>query len=242
MAKVSAYWRPAAIGEALDLLERPHSVVIGGGTKVIATPAIEPLEVVDLQALHLKSIECLEGDMLLVGATSTLQELAENRHVPAAIREAARRELPSTLRSQATVGGCVMSRDRDSELLAALLVHDAVVKVMGKDGPAEIGLASLLADPSRLGRRIITGLMIDTSGSTAAARTGRTAADRPIVAAVARRTKLGEHRLALTGMAATPVLCGALEDLDPPSDFRGSKEYRRALARTLARRALEAVS
>jgi CO/xanthine dehydrogenase FAD-binding subunit len=77
------------------------------------------------------------------------------------------------------------------------------------------------------------------------ARTARTRADRPIVAAVARRTPDGQRRLALTGVAAVPVLVAptpdAADGLEPPGDFRGSTEYRRALAGVLARRALEGV-
>ena len=34
----------------------------------------------------------------------------------------------------------------------------------------------------------------------------------------------------------------AANDLDPPGDFRGSAEYRRALAAVLAKRALEEIS
>jgi CO/xanthine dehydrogenase FAD-binding subunit len=52
---------------------------------------------------------------------------------------------------------------------------------------------------------------------------------------------VGTTRLALTGVARRPVLVDpdALDELEPLGDFRGSPEYRRALAQTLAARALE---
>jgi len=95
-------------------------------------------------------------------------------------------------------------------------------------------------------------------------RVGRTPRDRPIVAAAAVVIWEGDVAarigLAMSGIAETPVrlddiekvlegqalvddvLDAALADLgerfDPPDDFRGSAEYRRAMAPILARRAL----
>ena len=56
-----------------------------------------------------------------------------------------------------------------------------------------------------------------------------------------------EHgrRPGFAGVAAAPVLVpglAAIARLDPPGDFRGSGEYRRAVAAVLAARALEAIS
>jgi CO/xanthine dehydrogenase FAD-binding subunit len=163
--------------------------------------------------------------------------------VPAVVREAARRERPSTLRAQATLGGCVAAREADSELLAALLAHDAVLSIAG--APGRLALARFLAGRPPSGAGIIVGMTIETSGTASAARVGRTPADRPIVAAVARAGEDGQRRLALAGVAAAPVLVpglAAITGLDPPGDFRGSGGYRRAVAAVLAARALEAIS
>ena len=232
--------------DALALLQRSGTVAIGGGTKVNAAPGGGPVEIVDLQALGLGRIERLSGG-LDIGAGATLQCIATNAAVPAVVREAARREEPSTLRAVATLGGCVAAGRWDSELLAALLAYAATVTLAGPDGDQLVGLDALLADRSQLAGRIITSVAVATGGAAQAARTGRTEADRPIVAAVARQA--GGTWLALAGVAATPVLtraagadlAGWLDRLDPPADFRGSAEYRRALAATLARRVLEAV-
>jgi len=247
MARVSEYRRPATLAEALACIALPGAVMVGGGTKVNAEMSAEPITVVDLQALGIDGIE-RHIDGLLIGATATLQRLADADDVPAAIRDAARREEPSTLRSMATVGGCIAAADPASELLASFLVHDAQVRLVGPDGPHELEMAALLADRRKLAGRIIVAVRIETDGVTSVARTGRTRADRPIVAAVARRTADGGRRLALTGVALTPVLMAMAgdaaddaylpDDLDPPDDFLGSSEYRRALAAVLARRAL----
>jgi CO/xanthine dehydrogenase FAD-binding subunit len=68
------------------------------------------------------------------------------------------------------------------------------------------------------------------------ARVARTPSDRPIVAALAVRTASGE-RVALCGVAARPILLGA--PLDPPDDFKGSAQYRRALVEVVVQRARE---
>jgi CO/xanthine dehydrogenase FAD-binding subunit len=246
MGNAVAYWRPATLEGALALLRRPGAVLIGGGTKVNAAPAFGPVEIVDLQALGLDRIEPLPG-AVSAGACATLQQILENAAVPPVVREAARREEPSTLRHAATIGGCVAAGHWESELLAALLACDAVVTLAGPEGEQIQSLAALLSDGGKLPGRIITRISMVTGGVARSARTGRTTADRPIVAAGARRAPEGV-RLALSGVAARPVLRGPetdmsswLDSLDPPGDFRGSAEYRRALAVTLARRVLEAI-
>ena len=241
MATVSAYWRPTEIEEALKLLSRPHAVALGGGTRINAAATARPVEVVDLQALGLGGIERIDGRRLRIGGTTTLEQVAAATEVPASVRDAARRELPSTLRAQSTVAGTVLARDRDSELLAALLAHEATVEIRRAEGVAHVALPDLLGDPTQPRGGIVVAITIHTGGTASSARTGRTRADRPIVAAVARRDADGSTHLAVTGVASTPVLVTAVEDVDPPADFRGSKAYRRALAVTLSRRVLEAL-
>ena len=235
MVSVTGYVRPSTIEEALTCLRRPGAVALGGGTRLNATPGAGPAVLVDLQALGLDRVERHGGDRLVVGAGVTLQALVDDPAVPPVLRDAARRELPSTLRAAATVGGCVATADWESELFATLLVHDALVHTAA-------GSVVPLGGPLALAGDFVTAIELDTGGACASARTGRTRADRPIVAAVARRPPGGPCRLALSGIASRPQLVDDVDELDPPSDFRGSSGYRRALAATLAQRALEEVT
>jgi probable selenate reductase FAD-binding subunit len=240
----TAYWRPSTIAHALELLERPGAVVLAGGTELNAGPAPDSpraVEVVDLQGLDLDHVETGSGDSLRIGAMTTLQRLVDTDDAPEVVREAARRELPSTLRAQATVGGSIATGHPESELLGALLVHDAVVHLDAKDGTEAVPLEELLAALPIGAGRVVTAVTIRTGGVSATAHTARTPADRAIVAAFARATDSG-RRIALTGVAPTPILVQSGDDLDPIGDFRGSGEYRRALAAVLLSRVLEAIA
>jgi probable selenate reductase FAD-binding subunit len=233
-----------SIAEAFELLDLPGAVVLAGGTQLNGHPADEPVAAVDLQALDLDRITPEAGDSMRIGAMTTLQRLVEHNEVPEVVREAARREQPSTIRAQATIGGCIATGQPESELLGALLVHEAVVHVGTRGATESIHLDELLAGLPLGAGRVVTSVTIRTSGNAAAARTARTPADRAIVAAFARTTE-GGRRVALTGVARTPVLVEPDgergDELQPIGDFRGSSEYRRVLADVLLARVMEGI-
>ena len=240
MQAISQYHRPSTLDEAVGLLGRGdvNTLVIGGGTVVTASSLMVPTEVVDLQAAVSGIIERV-GDRFVMGGMARLQDVIEHPAAPALIAEVAKREGPNTFRNAATIGGAVAVADFESELVAGLLVHEAVVSTSGPGGKVDQPIAALLSDRSLLDGVIITSVSVAMEGAGASARTGRTPADTSIVAAVARRGPSG-LLLALTGVAATPVLVDPddLSSLDPPPDFRGSAAYRRRLAEILTSRVL----
>lgn len=239
MSRTLAYHRPTTLEEALSLLgdrgpDDVPRVVLAGGTDVNAEPAAR--EVVDLQALGLDRIAD-EGDAVRLGAMVRLQDLVEHEAAPALLRDLARAEQPSALRTLATVGGTVAARSNESVLLAALLALDAEVTVVDASGASAVPIAELLAAPPDR-PHLVTDVTVATNGVGAVATTGRTPADVPIVAAVGCACD-GAVRVALTGVASVPVLVDPADPvagLDPPGDFRGSPDYRRELARTLTGR------
>ena len=238
MPLIAAYHRPDTIDEALSLLDNSARIPLAGGTIINADREPSDLEVVDLQALGLDAIEPV-GDRLRIGATATLAAVTDSEHVPDTLRDLARRDQPASIRSLGTVGGTIASADPDSTFVAALLVHDAQVELAGSN---DTSLAALL-DSGIPDGAIITAVLIDPSGVTAAMATGRTPADTPIVSAVARMAG-GTATLALTGVANTAVIVAPDDPtggLNPPGDFRGSSAYRLRLASILSARALEAV-
>ncbi len=237
MPSVLAYHRPTNLDEAAELLSDPNRTALAGGTIVVPQARkINPdgVEVVDLQALGLDTTEA-DGSRVRIGAMVRLGDMSTDDRLSQTIREAAKRELPSALRNQATIGGTVAEADPDSLLVAALLVHDANIAL--HRGTAEVSLGDYLAGDRR---GLIVSVSINPSGQGSIAATGRTPADVPIVAAVACATDSGT-RLALTGVAATPIEVDAASppNLDPPGDFRGSSSYRAHLAEVLSTRAIQ---
>jgi probable selenate reductase FAD-binding subunit len=239
---ITQYRRPSTLDDALALLARPDAVVLAGGTSINAASDRTPRTGVDLQALDLAGIE-LDGDTVRVGATSTLQDLADSALIPSVLRDLARREAPNTIRNMATVGGTIGASDAESELLAGLLAFGARVTIARSGSSTGHALEDVLADWSLLNGAVITAVAIPITGVAASDRVGRTPMDRPIVAAVAYRDGAG-IRLAMTGVAAGPTVVDPhnVADLDPPPDFRGTSEYRRNLAEVLATRVVTAVT
>jgi CO/xanthine dehydrogenase FAD-binding subunit len=238
MNTISSYHRPATLAEAIALLARTDvtTTVLAGGTAVNSGGLPANTEVVDLQAAVADGVS-RTGDRVDYSAMTRLQDLIDHDDTPPLLAELAKREGPNTLRNVSTIGGTVAEGDAESELLAGLLVHEATVTVVGSTGSRDLALEDLLADFSVLDRAVITTVSVTIGGATAADRTGRTPADTSIVAAAGRIVPSG-LRIALTGVAATPVLVSvdAISSLNPPADFRGTSEYRRRLAEVLAKR------
>jgi len=240
---ITQYHRPLTLDEAIALTARPDAVVIAGGTSVNAEPGRKPTTAVDLQALDLTGIET-DGESIRIGSTTRLQDLVDSPLVPPVLRDLARREAPNTIRNAATVGGTIGAADPESELLAGLLAFEATVTLARAGSVTEQTLSEILEEPALLNGAIMTSVSLPSNGTAAADRTGRTPMDRPIVMAVAHRGKDGSVRLAMSGVAAHPVVVdpSQIAALDPPSDFRGSPGYRRNLAEVLAGRVLSTVS
>ncbi len=247
MSQLKAYHRPKSVSEALRLLARPgvNTAVVAGGVHIVAHMSEMVDEVVDLQAVGLTEVN-YTGKGLTLGAMVRLQTVVDDSRTPPLLREAARREGPNTSRNASTFGGVVVGAHKDSELLAALIVFEAEVRVETIGGTKNIPLTDFLLDvPAALSGGLVTSVSLATMGKTASARVGRTPADTPIVAAAARLTDNGQVRLALCGVANTPVLVdpdNVKAAVNPTGDFRGSPEYRRQMAATLAKRVISDVT
>lgn len=253
----SQYVRPRSLDEAQERLAEPTSQPLAGGTHLLTqtTPPTEPTTLVDLQALPFNEIETDQG-LLTIGAMVTLQALVEK--ASGLLAEAARREAPRQVRQMATIGGTIAAAQPESELVTALLVLEARLRLAGG---GELSLAEWTPEEQRL----ITHVLVpEATSGTGSARVARTPADRPIVLVWALVERMGDGvstlRLAASGVGDRPVrlfeveetLSGKTADevleqvasvvewsIEPRSDFRGSAEYRRSMTALLARRALE---
>jgi len=186
------------------------------------------------------------------------------------IREVVPLVASRNLREQATVGGMLACGEADHPLLVLLLALDASLTLWAPERRTVGLESFLAYRRRLLtGGGLITELEIPRPVGTVGlgfAHVGRTPKDRPIVCAASfLRLEDGicqEVRLALGGVGNRPLRASRAEQhlkgkepsveqveeaaalaakpLDPPGDFRGSSEYRRAMAEVLARRALMA--
>jgi len=232
---LAGYHRPETLDEAVALLSQPQHIPLAGGTVINADRHRSGYVGVDLQSLGLNNIQ-FEGSSASVGAMVRVADI-EHTFPHDLLGVAARRELPSTLRTLGTIGGAVAAAGQESLLLAALLASSATVTTAdGKSTP----LDEFLRSPNGL----ITTVELHTSTDWAFEHTGRTPMDTPIVAVAGRRSSSGPI-LAITGVSSVPELARSLDEVEqliPFSDFRGSSEYRHHLAVKLSQRVLGALS
>ncbi len=245
MYQVVGYHRPTSLPDVLQMLGSGQRVPLAGGVHLHHDGGGDAVEVVDLQSAGLDALT-VESGTARVGAMVRLQQLVDDPRLPDAIREAARSEHPSTLRTLATIGGTIATASGDSLLLAALLVHHAVVRVAADGNERSVALDDLL-DAGRDAGELIVDVEFETTGTGAIACTGRTPRDIPIVGAVARQvdgSNGSETTLAVCGVGVRPLLVepGGHASLQPLDDHRATAAYRLHLAEVLTDRVLERLS
>lgn len=268
MKTIAEYHRPKSLEEALVLLTRRDvaTVPIGGASELLAERRRDVQAVVDLRDLGLSYVR-VEGDALRAGATTTLQALIDSAELAGAWKGELARAIELTaarnLREQGTLAGTLATAANNNPLAVTLLALEASLAIAGPAGKT-VALDEYFARRETFQRAaLITEITIPLPRSGEAAafeKVSRTPADLPIVCAAVRARIEGhvlhDVRVALGGVAAAPLRAvqfeqaaegcalesltfeSAVDELDPPSDFLGSAEYRREMAAVLTRRAM----
>jgi carbon-monoxide dehydrogenase medium subunit len=140
------YHRPAALEEALALLERydGDAKVLAGGQSLIPLLNMRlarPAALIDLERIGGLAGLLISGDRLHIGAMTRHMEVERS----AAIRErigilsdAMRFVGHAAIRSRGTIGGSLAHADPSAELPALATLFDATFTVAGKDGTREM--------------------------------------------------------------------------------------------------------
>ena len=240
---ITQYQRPTTLDEAVALVGAPGAFVIVEGAALNPGTSSDATMAIDLQSLDLDEIE-MSGGALRIGSMATLGDLSASPLTPPMISELASRELPSTMRNAATIGGVIATNDPESELLAGLIAFNASVTVARAASIHDHQLEAALGNPHLIEDSIIIDVSIEIGGVAAAHRTGRTPMDRPIVMVVGRKDAAGDIRLAFTGVDSHVIAVAPeqVDTLSPPTDFRGTSRYRKALAEVLTKRVLADLS
>jgi len=253
---VTRYARASDVEHAVELLAEPDAKAIAGGQSLIPVMKLRiarPSVVVDISRLDLRGIEERDGDVH-IGPLTTWAELATSSIVEApglaAIAECARGIGDVQVRNLGTIGGSLVHADPASDMPAVLLALDARVGVQGPAGTRELTASELLVGPfmTSLGQQdILTDVVVPVpeAGSGSAYVSMEHPASGFALAGAAALVGPSGERVALTGVGSTPFLLPegdvreAISAVEIFGDRFAAEEYRRALAKTVASRALE---
>jgi carbon-monoxide dehydrogenase medium subunit len=202
-------------------------------------------------------------EMWSINADAPLQLVLDSPECPPLLCQTLTGVLSWQTRNEKSVRQALTSPRVAPQWVATLLALGAMVSMEGDTGAAETPLEALL---QRRAEGKVSTLHVMVGGvKCGEAHVARTPADDPIVAAVAVVEIDGDvvrqARVALTGVwpelvrlaeAPAQLIGGPLDEerirtvaeavekeVAPKGDFLGSKEYRRAMAGVLTRRALE---
>ena len=126
---IQNYYRASDAADAIAL-KKAHSqaVFLAGGTQINRESLYRkmPDTVIDIRGALSEAI-VREGSEVVIGAMTTLQEVADNKVVPFALREAAAFIPTRSIRNQASIGGNIGADCPDSLIIPTLIVLSATL-------------------------------------------------------------------------------------------------------------------
>ena len=263
------YERPASLADAIGLLKQhgEGARILAGGHSLLPMMKLRlaaPATLIDISGVSgLNGIRDA-GSYLAIGALATHRDVAESDIVRGGcpvLAATAAGVGDLQVRNRGTIGGSVAQADPHADYPAVLLALEGEAIVEGPGGQRTITAADLFTgylSTSVSDDEIVTELRVPKVSQGAYVKFNRRKADWAIVG-VAAVLAGSSARIALTGVAPTPVRAAAAEaawngsnaadaashageGLNPPSDTAASGEYRVHLARVLTQRALEQAS
>ena len=270
--------QPRSVDEAIKLLAKhgDDARPIGGGTTLIILMKQRALHypyLVDLQSVSGLDQISRESDGVRIGALATHRSVELSppiRQSFPVVAEAFSKIGNVRVRQTASVGGNLAHADYRLDPPPPLLVLGAVVNALGPNGSRSIpikdffrGLYETALEPGELIVDIKIPFMPPDSKAVYLRYSSLSGNDWPClgVAALAIRQdgRFQELRLALGGVAATPLLIEGLdlvkdrsvddrvmdklldvvdEQISPSSDMRGSEWYKRKMVRVFVKKAI----
>lgn len=214
-----------------------------------------------------------DGNNIRIGATTRHREVKDSTIIAAelpVLREAMHHVAHLAIRNRGTIGGSLSHADPAAELPMMSLLLDARFEIVSPTGRRMIraeefflgALTSALGDDDMLVEVQIPKLPANTGWAfeEIARRSGDFAMACVAIALTRRDNAIGDARIAMTGVAQTPIRASHAEDIlkgepltedvinaavsavlaavDPSTDLHASAEYRRHVVGVLANRAI----
>jgi carbon-monoxide dehydrogenase medium subunit len=257
---------------AVELLgSREDAKLLAGGHSLIPLLRLRfsrPSLLVDVGRIAELSYVRDAGEWLAIGALTRYKALQDDpliqEHCPIVSHTAAQIGDPQ-VRHRGTIGGSLAHCDPASDFPAVVLALDAELVIAGPDGERTVPAAEFFRgvfESALTPAELLTEIRVPKLGAWTGwsyRKFTRRAQDWATVgvAALVRRDNgsVGDVRVALTNMDATPVRATTTEDAllageedparhvaegtSPPSDTSASAEFRAHLAHVVGRRAIE---
>jgi carbon-monoxide dehydrogenase medium subunit len=271
--------QPRSLQEAVELLQQhgDDSRAIAGGTTLVILMKQRALHyryLIDLQSIPGLSGIKNENDGVRIGALATHRMIETSpliRQAFPAVSQAFGHIGNVRVRQTASVGGNLAHADYRLDPPPALLALNAEVNVFGPQGSRTVpiknffqGMYETALAPAEILVDVKIPFAAENSRAIYLRYTALSANDWPclgVAAFLAREDgRCKELRVALGGVAATPVLIGGLafaseqaldqgvidrilelvdQQISPFSDLRGSEWYKRRMARLFVQKAIE---
>jgi len=224
------YLRPKSVGELTDLLveHENDAKIFAGGTDLLVLMRdriVRPKYLIDIKGIkELHELSHNEGG-LRIGAAVTLNQLIESDVVKKRFRalwDAAKSMADPTLRNRATLVGNICNASPASDTAPALLVLDAEVEVVSKEGERAIPIQEFFVWVKRTSLKpgeLVKAVRIrNPSEGTKSGylKWGRTRGEDLAVvgvAALVRNSGKKLVRIALSSVAPTPLLVKEVEKI-----------------------------
>jgi CO/xanthine dehydrogenase FAD-binding subunit len=227
------YFTPGSIKEAIGLLSEygEKARIISGGTDLhmqMKHRELFPDYLISLAGIsELNYITCDESTGLKVGVSTCVAEIAESPLVKSKFglfAQAASSLGNPTIRNQATLGGNLCNAAPSADTAPSLLVLEARVKMLGKEGEKVIPIGDFFKGPGQtmLGRgHLLTEIQIPNppshSGGAYLKEKRRQGADLAMVGVAAwvvlKGKVLGDVKIALGAVAPTPIRAKKAEEI-----------------------------
>ena len=269
------YHKPASLDEALGLLSKyqDKAYVLAGGTDLVCNlkeDVVKPKAVIDVKGIaDLATLHWDERE-LWIGALITFNQIAHSRIVKdnfPLLMEAASSVGSYGLRNRATMVGNICSAVPCMDSAPALLVYDAHVHLMTKEGRKKIpiskwftGVRKTAIKPGQLVLGVSIGLPAKRH-SACYLKLGRYSGEDLAQVSVAAVVLPGNHyRVAFGSVGPVPIRSKKIEsalngkkisnkllqevqklvvkEIFPITDIRASKEYRTHMSKVLFERSM----
>jgi aerobic carbon-monoxide dehydrogenase medium subunit len=262
------YYRASSTDEAAQLLNRhgENAKILAGGHSLLPLLRLrlaQPSALIDINPLE-QELSYIRRDngTLRVGALTRHYQIEDSEEVKRSLpllAEIAREVGDLQVRSLGTIGGVMAHADPAGDYGTLAVMLDAEIKTNKRSIPARDFFVDLFTTPLEHDEIVTEVAFPVADGPHKYIKFRRRMYDWAIVAVGAQRLD-GGWRVGVTNAGPTVVRAAAVEEalaqgaspaeaaqqvvqgLDPPSDLRGSAEYKRHLATVLTQRAIEQAS